>query len=1154
MDNKENEDKKIDSNSSELEYMEWFKKKDSIMNKDISKNVKLFLKKYGSNSSDQKLKTALKAVNESYEGYANMTYLAGNLMSYITGANSVSSSNNDSSGGGVNLHEKGFFMSEKEQYQSSRRNFDSLSIEATQQSSNLNEENEDVDNSRRIASRSSSSSGRGGAPDLSLESMINNFIQRELEEKFKSTTVDDWFTSRERTKDDIEWIKDGLLKESIWRQTIIKLYYKNNLGPPELQREKSTFLDFVIKTMKKKEYNLEIASIIPSYDNFDIYKGVLQELFQELFDPNLLKKAAPSYASSPQSYDHFIPQLTHMRFQYIYNILKRIIYDTPSIFFYTVQLLYCIEFKLKVHLVRLKKREYDKLASLGFDDDDDDDNDDDKEDHKDNNYSNNENRPLDERQKREPQRRSKNQFVQRIKYHQEIKSIKYEELDDIETFHTTLSSYASLFFSSKSTSITDDNDDQTTKWKKEEAYEIKKKRGQWLAKVFDDEIFLTLSFQQKDQVHYFIMFLAIRRLRQKLSSFYSNEDCIDRYSLSTNNVNIMVEDIEAFGVETNESRWRQVEDINNKDGKNLKGDGVIKSLLYRIRNHILCQQQSGSKNFSGGRKHQIHQQDQIYHEEEGKTKKNYIYSSAHRRFLHFLVPASIPLLYHYSSEVLHQKYSLHENILSFILNERNISLAHLQGIYETFIPPSLFDCLFIPLGSLNEFASKASQGGGKFKLEESISNFVIRMMYIYGHIPSVCTIYKNSFVSPLSSTSSSSLRKIPSVQMASLTEQEKDVWLSYLGLEVDDEDDDEENDNNVKGDQNEREETNHVTENIRLQEDISTLREYPDFLQLLLFILFNPNYQRRIKQTMEYEKKNNNNKISFGNNTGSTSKATTTGIPTFDTASTTNPYNVLIHRTAQLITVISITSPNDNYVDRLESYTLYTYLLYAHDLMVNQDCLLDSNVHDSIYPRIIKTFLRYPVIANGYLHWIQYQVEENDNFLAKPKIFTKVMLTHLSLLQNILQIHHFTHHQIFNVLHSLILTMRNEHGLAMEAVNDIIKHSLSLLLQLLTFGYTLPILRFIGSLVSTLDHSLIRHFLASLGTICQQPFSKDFTIIIIGILRDSNVSNALNGVTELNIKTKLYTFLKCLLDDRYFQGDEKHKKALRLNYAAVYNL
>ena len=227
-------------------------------------------------------------------------------------------------------------------------------------------------------------------------------------------------------------------------------------------------------------------------------------------------------------------------------------------------------------------------------------------------------------------------------------------------------------------------------------------------------------------------------------------------------------------------------------------------------------------------------------------------------------------------------------------------------------------------------------------------------------------------------------------------------------------------------------------------------------MHLLLFILFNPNYQRRLKQNI--------NNTSFE------------GIP-----ESTNPYNVLIHRTAQLVTVLSITSPNDNYVDRLESYTLYTLLLYAHDLMINRDCLLEAIDHNSIYPKIIKNFLQHPVIANGYLYWIQYQVEENHKFLGKPKIFAKAMLTHLSLLQTILQVHHFAHPKIFNVLHALLLKAPT---IETETMIDVIKHSLNLLLQLLTYGYTIPILRFIKTLVPSLDHSIIRGFLGSLGTIC----------------------------------------------------------------------
>ena len=67
-----------------------------------------------------------------------------------------------------------------------------------------------------------------------------------------------------------------------------------------------------------------------------------------------------------------------------------------------------------------------------------------------------------------------------------------------------------------------------------------------------------------------------------------------------------------------------------------------------------------------------------------------------------------------------------------------------------------------------------------------------------------------------------------------------------------------------------------TTENIHLQEDISILREYPDFLHLLLFVLFNPNYQRRLQQNI------NNTSFEGG-------------------PESTNPYNVMIHRTAQLV-------------------------------------------------------------------------------------------------------------------------------------------------------------------------------------------------------------------------------------------------------------
>ncbi len=58
--------------------------------------------------------------------------------------------------------------------------------------------------------------------------------------------------------------------------------------------------------------------------------------------------------------------------------------------------------------------------------------------------------------------------------------------------------------------------------------------------------------------------------------------------------------------------------------------------------------------------------------------------------------------------------------------------------------------------------------------------------------------------------------------------------------------------------------------------------------------------------------------------------------------------------------------------------------------------------------------------------------------------------------------------------------------------------------------------------------------------------------MVIGILRDNSVSKAVNG----NIKEKLRTLLKYLLDDRSYQEnvDEQHKKALRSIYATTYNL
>uniref|UniRef100_S4RVB4 Negative elongation factor complex member C/D n=1 Tax=Petromyzon marinus TaxID=7757 RepID=S4RVB4_PETMA len=154
--------------------------------------------------------------------------------------------------------------------------------------------------------------------------------------------------------------------------------------------------------------------------------------------------------------------------------------------------------------------------------------------------------------------------------------------------------------------------------------------------------------------------------------------------------------------------------------------------------------------------------------------------------------------------------------------------------------------------------------------------------------------------------------------------------------------------------------------------------------------------------------------------------------------------------------------------------------------------------------------IRFPVVAMGVLHWVDWTVSEASYF----KLQTDHTPLHLALLDEISTCHQLMHPLVLLLLVKLFETEHSQLDV-MEQL-ELKKTLLDRMVHLLSRGYVLPVVAYMRKCLERQDTdiSLIRHFVTEVLDMIAPPYTADFVQLFLPILESDSIAGTIKPEGE----------------------------------------
>ncbi|UYV67725.1 NELFCD [Cordylochernes scorpioides] len=149
--------------------------------------------------------------------------------------------------------------------------------------------------------------------------------------------------------------------------------------------------------------------------------------------------------------------------------------------------------------------------------------------------------------------------------------------------------------------------------------------------------------------------------------------------------------------------------------------------------------------------------------------------------------------------------------------------------------------------------------------------------------------------------------------------------------------------------------------------------------------------------------------------------------------------------------------------------------------------------------------IRYPVVALGVIHWVDYTVSEKSYF----KLCTEHTPLHLALLDEVATCHNILHKKVLELLIRLFESPQEELDVLVQL--ELKKMLLDRMVHLLSHGCTVPVVNYIKSCWQRQDTdiSLIRYFVTEVLDMIDPPYTPEFIQLFLPLVESTEITGGM---------------------------------------------
>ncbi|KAG1664297.1 Negative elongation factor C/D [Nymphon striatum] len=159
---------------------------------------------------------------------------------------------------------------------------------------------------------------------------------------------------------------------------------------------------------------------------------------------------------------------------------------------------------------------------------------------------------------------------------------------------------------------------------------------------------------------------------------------------------------------------------------------------------------------------------------------------------------------------------------------------------------------------------------------------------------------------------------------------------------------------------------------------------------------------------------------------------------------------------------------------------------------------------------VLFQYIRFPVVATGVIHWVDYTVFDKSYF----KLSTEQTPFHLALLDEVVTCHTTLHKKVLDLLIRLFESPQEELDVLVQL--ELRKKLLDRMIHLFSRGCVVQVLNYIKSCwqKQDTDISLIRYFITEVLDVIAPPYTLDFVQLFLPLVENEEITGGMRTDTE----------------------------------------